>query len=104
MRFPAVYHTVHRVTWLHVLVILGAGAAVRWPLLALAPFFTTDSRCCYYHYAANQLLAGQPFNSEAAPTAPGYSQCFWLACCAVADGWTTAAVVFVQHLLGSRCQ
>ena len=49
--------------WLHVLVILAAGAAVRGPLLALAPFFTTDGRCCYYRYAVHQLLAGHPFDS-----------------------------------------
>ena len=97
MRFPAVYHTVHRVTWLHVLVILGAGAAVRWPLLALAPFFTTDSRCCYYHYAANQLLAGQPFDSRL-HLPPGYSL-FLAAILAVTDG-STAAAMLVQHLLG----
>ena len=83
--------------WLHLIVILGAGAAVRWPLLALAPFFTTDSRCCYYHYAANQLLAGQPFNSDL-HYPPGYAV-FLAGVLRVAD-LDTAAVVFVQHLLG----
>ncbi len=83
--------------WLHVLIILGAGAAVRWPLLALAPFFTTDSRCCYYHYAANQLLAGQPFDSGL-HLPPGYSL-FLAAILAVTDGSTSAAML-VQHLLG----
>ena len=86
-----------RAVWLHVLVILAAGATVRWPLLALAPFFTTDSRCCYYHYAANQLLAGQPFNSDL-HYPPGYAV-FLAGVLRVAD-LDTAAVVFVQHLLG----
>ncbi len=83
--------------WLHVLIILGAGAAVRWPLLALAPFFTTDSRCCYYHYAANQLLAGQPFDSDL-HYPPGYAV-FLASVLRVAD-LDTAAVTFVQHGLG----
>ena len=86
-----------RAVWLHVLVILAAGATVRWPLLALAPFFTTDSRCCYYHYAANQLLAGQPFDSGL-HLPPGYSV-FLAAILAVTDG-STAAAMLVQHLLG----
>ena len=83
--------------WLHVLVILAAGAALRWPLLALAPFFTTDSRCCYYHYAANQLLAGQPFDSGL-HLPPGYSL-FLAAILAATDG-NTAAAMLIQHLLG----
>ena len=86
-----------RAVWLHVLVILAAGATVRWPLLALAPFFTTDSRCCYYHYAANQLLAGQPFNSDL-HYPPGYAV-FLAGVLRIAD-LDTAAVPFVQHLLG----
>ncbi len=97
LQLPTVYRAVHRATWLHVLIILGAGMAVRWPLLALAPFFTTDSRCCYYHYAANQLLAGQPFDSGL-HLPPGYSL-FLAAILAVTDGSTSAAVL-VQHLLG----
>lgn len=96
-QLPAVYHAVHRATWLHVLVILAAGAALRWPLLALAPFFTTDSRCCYYHYAANQFLAGQPFDSDL-HLLPGYSL-FLAAILAVTDG-STAAAMLVQHLIG----
>ena len=79
------------------LVILAAGAALRWPLLALAPFFTTDSRCCYYHYAANQLLVGQPFDSGL-HLPPGYSL-FLAAILAVTEG-STAAAMLVQHLLG----
>ena len=97
LRLPAVYQAFHRATWLHVLVILAAGAALRWPLLALAPFFTTDSRCCYYHYAANQLLAGQPFDSGL-HLPPGYSL-FLAAILAVTEG-STAAAMLVQHLLG----
>ena len=83
--------------WLHVLVILAAGVALRWPLLALAPFFTTDGACCYYHFAANQLLAGQPFDSDL-HYPPGYSL-FLAAILAVTDG-STAAAVLVQHLMG----
>ena len=49
--------------WLHVLVILAAGIALRWPLLALAPFFAPDS-FSYYRYAVHQFLAGQPFDSN----------------------------------------
>ena len=83
--------------WLHVLVILAAGAAVRWPLLALAPLFTTDSRCCYYRYAVHQLLAGHPFDSDL-HYPPGYAV-FLAGVLRVAD-LDTAAVVFVQHGLG----
>ena len=97
LQLPTVYRAVHRATWLHVLIILGAGSALRWLLLALAPFFTTDSRCCYYHYAANQFLAGQPFDSGL-HLPPGYSL-FLAAILAVTDGSTSAAVL-VQHLLG----
>ena len=97
LRLPAAYRAFRRATWLHVLVVLGAGAALRWPLLALAPFFTTDSRCCYYHYAANQLLAGQPFDSGL-HLPPGYSL-FLAAILAVTEG-STAAAMLVQHLLG----
>lgn len=97
LRLPAVYSAFHAATWLHVLIILAAGAALRWPLLALAPFFTTDSRCCYYHYAANQLLAGLPFDSGL-HYPPGYSL-FLAAILAVAGG-STAAAMLVQHLLG----
>ena len=97
LRLPAVYQAFHRATWLHVLVILAAGAALRWPLLALAPFFTTDSRCCYYHYAANQLLVGQSFDSGL-HLPPGYSL-FLAAILAVTEG-STAAAMLVQHLLG----
>ncbi len=86
-----------RAAWLHVLIILGAGAAVRWPLLALAPLFTTDSRCCYYHYAVHQLLAGQPFDSDL-HYPPGYAV-FLASVLRVAD-LDTAAVTFVQHGLG----
>ena len=96
-RLSAAYQAFHSATWLHVLIILGAGATLRWPLLALAPFFTTDSRCCYYHYAANQLLAGQPFDSGL-HLPPGYSV-FLAAILAVTDG-STAAAMLVQHLLG----
>ncbi len=97
VQLPAVYHAFHRATWLHVLVILAAGAALRWPLLTLAPFFTTDSRCCYYHYATNQLLAGQPFDSGL-HFPPGYSL-FLAAILAVTDG-STAAAILVQHFIG----
>ena len=97
LQLPAVYQAFHRATWLHVLVILAAGAALRWPLLALAPLFTTDSRCCYYHYAANQLLAGQPFDSDL-HYPPGYAV-FLAGVLRVAD-LDTAAVTFVQHGLG----
>ena len=83
--------------WLHLAIILAAGAAVRWPLLALAPFFTVDSYCCYYHYAANQFLAGLPFDSGL-HYPPGYSL-FLAAILAVTDG-STAAAMLVQHLLG----
>ena len=97
LRLLAVYCAVHRAIWLHVLVILAAGAALRWPLLALAPFFTTDSRCCYYHYAANQLLAGQPFDSNMLHL-PGYAA--FLAAILGVTGTHTFAVVLVQHALG----
>ena len=93
----AACQTFHRATWLHLTIILAAGAALRWPLLALAPFFTTDSRCCYYHYAANQLLAGQPFDSGL-HLPPGYSL-FLAAILAVTEG-STATAMLVQHLLG----
>ena len=83
--------------WLHLAIILAAGAALRWPLLALAPFFTVDSYCCYYHYAANQFLAGLPFDSGL-HYPPGYSL-FLAAILAVTDG-STAAAMLVQHLLG----
>ena len=96
-QLPAVYHAVHRATWLHVLVILAAGAALRWPLLALAPFFTTDGACCYYHSAANQLLAGQPFDSHL-HYPPGYS--LFLAAILAVTGGSTAAAMLVQHLMG----
>ena len=86
-----------RAVWLHLIIILAAGAALRWPLLTLAPFFTTDSRCCYYHYAANQLLAGQPFNSDL-HYPPGYAV-FLAGVLRIAD-LDTAAVTFVQHGLG----
>ncbi len=97
VQLPAVYRAFHRATWLHVLIVLAAGAALRWPLLSLAPFFTTDSRCCYYHYAANQLLAGLPFDSGL-HLPPGYSL-FLAAILAVTDG-STAAAMLVQHLIG----
>ena len=84
-------------TWLHMLIVLIAGVAVRWPLLALAPLFTVDGRCCYYHYAVNQFLAGLPFDSGL-HYPPGYSL-FLAAILAVTDG-STAAAMFVQHLLG----
>ena len=93
----AACQTFHRATWLHLTIILAAGAALRWPLLALAPFFTTDSRCCYYHYAANQLLAGQPFDSGL-HLPPGYSL-FLAAILAITEG-STATAMLVQHLLG----
>ncbi len=96
-QLPAVYHAFHRATWLHVLVILAAGIAVRWPLLALAPFFTTDGACCYYHSAANQLLAGQPFDSHL-HYPPGYS--LFLAAILAVTGGSTAAAMLVQHLMG----
>ena len=83
--------------WLHLSIILVAGTAVRWPLLVLAPFFTTDSRCCYYHYAANQLLAGQPFDSNMLHL-PGYAA--FLAAILGVTGTHTFAVVLVQHALG----
>ena len=83
--------------WLHLIIILAAGAAIRWPLLALAPFFTTDGRCCYYHYAANQLLAGQPFDSGL-HYPPGYA--VFLAGVLLVSDLDTAAVAFVQHLMG----
>ncbi len=83
--------------WLHALIIVAAGAAVRWPLLALAPFFTTDGRCCYYHYAANQLLVGQPFDSGL-HLPPGYS--LFLAAILAVTGGSTAAAMLMQHLLG----
>ena len=96
-QLSAVYRAFHRATWLHVLVILAAGAVVRWPLLELAPFFSTDSRCCYYHYAANQLLAGQPFDSGL-HYPPGYS--LFLAAILAVTGGSTAAAMLVQHLMG----
>ena len=88
---------VHRATWLHVLIILAAGAALRWPLLALAPFFTNDGRCCYYHYAAHQLLAGQPFDSHL-HYPPGYS--LFLAAILAGHRRQHAAAMLVQHLMG----
>ena len=97
MQLPAVYRAFHRATWLHVLVILAAGAALRWPLLALAPLFTTDGRCCYYDYAANQLLAGHPFDSGL-HYPPGYA--VFLAGVLLVSDLDTAAVAFVQHLMG----
>ena len=97
VQLPAAYRAVQRAAWLHVLIVLGAGAALRWPLLALAPLFTTDSRCCYYHYAVHQFLAGQPFNSDL-HYPPGYAV-FLAAVLRVAD-LDTAAVTFVQHGLG----
>ena len=97
LQLPAVYQAFHRATWLHVLVILAAGAAIRWPLLALAPLFTTDSRCCYYRYAVHQLLAGQPFDSDL-HYPPGYAV-FLAGVLRVAD-LDTAAVTLVQHGLG----
>ena len=84
-------------TWLHVFIVLAAGAALRWPLLAMAPFITVDGYCCYYHYAANQFLAGLPFDSGL-HLPPGYSL-FLAAILAVTDG-STAAAMHVQHLLG----
>ena len=83
--------------WLHLTIILAAGAAVRWPLLALAPLFTTDSRCCYYRYAVHQLLAGQPFDSDL-HYPPGYA--VFLAGVLRVSDLDTAAVAFVQHGLG----
>ena len=84
-------------TWLHVLLILGTGTALRWPLLTLAPFFTTDSRCCYYRYAVHQLLAGQPFDSNMLHL-PGYAA--FLAAILGVTGIHTFAVVLIQHALG----
>ena len=83
--------------WLHLTIILAAGAAVRWPLLALAPLFTTDSRCCYYRYAVHQLLAGQRFDSDL-HYPPGYA--VFLAGVLRVSDLDTAAVAFVQHGLG----
>lgn len=83
--------------WLHVSIILVAGVALRWPLLALAPFFTADSYCCYYRYAVHQLLAGQPFDSGL-HYPPGYA--VFLAGVLQAADLATAAVAFVQHGLG----
>ena len=84
-------------TWLHVLIILAAGVAVRWPLLALAPFFPADdSRCCYYRYAVHQLLAGQPFDSGL-HYPPGYA--VFLAGLLLVSELDSAAML-VQHLLG----
>ena len=83
--------------WLHVLVILAAGATVRWPLLALEPFFTADSQCCYYRYAVYQLLAGQAFDSGL-HYPPGYAV-FLAGVLRLAD-LDTAVVPFVQHGLG----
>ena len=97
VQLPAVYRAFHRATWLHVLVILAAGAALRWPLLTLAPFFTTDSRCCYYRYAVHQLLAGQPFDSNMLHL-PGYAA--FLAAILGVTGIHTFAVVLIQHALG----
>ena len=97
VRLPAVYRAFHAATWLHVLVILAAGAALRWPLLSLAPFFTTDGACCYYNSAANQLLAGQPFDSDL-HYPPGYS--LFLAAILAVTGGSTAAAMLVQHLMG----
>ena len=84
--------------WLHVIIILAAGATLRWPLLALSPFFPTDdSRCCYYRYAVHQLLAGQPFDSGL-HYPPGYA--VFLAGVLGVANLDTAAVTLVQHLLG----
>ena len=83
--------------WLHVLTILAAGAALRWPLLALAPFFTTDSLWAYYRYAVHQLLAGQPFDSNMVHL-PGYAA--FLAAILGVTGTHTFAVVLIQHILG----
>ncbi len=85
-------------TWLHLLVILAAGTALRWPLLVLSPFFPTDdSRCCYYRYAVHQLLAGQPFDSGL-HYPPGYA--VFLAGVLRVANLDIAAVTLVQHLLG----
>ena len=89
--------TFRRATWLHVLVILAAGAALRWPLLALAPFFTNDSHTGYYHYAVHQFLAGQPFDSNMLRL-PGYAA--FLAAILGVTGIHTFAVVLIQHALG----
>ena len=97
LNWPARVGAFRGATWLHLTVILAAGAALRWPLLALAPFFTTDGRCCYYHYAANQLLAGQPFDSGL-HYPPGYA--VFLAGVLLVSDLDTAAVAFVQHLMG----
>ena len=97
LNWPACARTFRRATWLHVLIILAVGAALRWPLMALAPFFTTDSRCCYYHYAVHQLLAGRPFDSDMW-FLPGYAA--FLAAILGATGTHTFAVVLIQHLLG----
>ena len=83
--------------WLHLSIILVAGTAVRWPLLVLAPFFTADSYCCYYHYAVHQLLAGQPFDSGL-HYPPGYA--VFLAGVLRLANLDTAAVTLVQHGLG----
>ena len=96
-KLSAVYRAFYAAVWLQVLVILAAGVALRWPLLALAPFFTTDGACCYYHYAVHQLLAGQPFDSGL-HYPPGYSL-FLAVILAVTDG-STAAAILVQHLMG----
>ena len=97
LNWPVRVGAFRRAVWLHLLVILGAGAAVRWPLLAMAPYFTVDSYCCYYHYAVHQLLAGQPFDSML-HYPPGYAVflagLLWLA------DLDTAAVTLVQHGLG----
>ena len=94
---PARVGAFRSAVWLHVLVMLAAGAAVRWPLLALAPFFLVDSYCCYYHYAVHQLLAGQPFDSGL-HYPPGYA--VFLAGVLRVAALDTAAVPFVQHGLG----
>lgn len=96
-QLSAVYRAVHRATWLHVLVILAAGATLRWPLLVLAPFFTNDSHTGYYHYAVHQLLAGQPFDSGMVRL-PGYAA--FLAVILGVTGTHTFVVVLIQHALG----
>ena len=82
--------------WLHVLVILAAGAALRGPLLVLAPFFAPDS-FSYYRYAVQQFLAGQPFDSNMLRL-PGYAA--FLAAILGVTGIHAVAVVLIQHALG----
>ena len=83
--------------WLHVLVILAAGAVLRWPLLALAPFYTNDSHTGYYHHAVHQLLAGYPFDSNLVRL-PGYAA--FLAAILGVTGINASVVVLIQHALG----